>query len=60
MERNGYDDLNWHRNGPTQVVCVEPAYDGSETFGVLSAGVEELIDPQEWVDDEEGVEWALD
>ena len=60
MERNGYDDLNWRRNGPTQVVCVEPAYDGSETFGVLSAGVEELIDPQEWVDDEEGVEWALD
>ena len=60
MERNGYDDLNWRRNGPTQVVCVEPAYDGSETFGVLSAGVEELIDPQEWVDDEEGVAWALD
>ena len=29
MERNGYDDLNWRRNGPTQVVCVEPAYDGN-------------------------------
>ena len=27
MEHNGYDDLNWRRNGPTQVVCVEPAYD---------------------------------
>ena len=27
MERNGYDDLNWRRNGPTQVVCVEPAFD---------------------------------
>lgn len=24
MERNGYDDLNWRRNGPTQVVCVGP------------------------------------
>ena len=29
MERNGYDDLNWRRNGPTQVVCVEPAHDGN-------------------------------
>ena len=60
MERNGYDYLNWRRNGPTQVVCVEPAYDGSEAFGVLSAGVEALVDSQEWVDDEEDVEWALD
>ena len=60
MERNGYDDLNWRRNGPTQVVCVEPAYDGSEVFGVLSAGVEALVNSQEWVDDEEDVEWALD
>lgn len=60
MERNGYDDLNWRRNGPTQVVCVEPAYDGSEAFGVLSAGVEALVNSQEWVDDEEDVEWALD
>ena len=60
MERNGYDDLNWRRNGPTQVICVEPAYDGSETFGALGAGVEALVDPQEWEDDEEGVEWALD
>lgn len=60
MERNGYDEISWRRNGPTQVVCVEPAYDGLETFGVLSTGVEELLDPQEWVDDEEDVEWALD
>ena len=60
MERNGYDDLNWRRNGPTQVVCVEPAYDGSETLGALSADVEALVDSQEWMDDEEGVEWALD
>lgn len=54
MERNGYDDLNWRRNGPTQVVCVEPAYDP------LIAGSETLYDPQEWLDDEEDVEWALD
>ena len=60
MERNGYDDLNWRRNGPTQVVCVEPAYDGSEAFGVLSAGVEALVNSQAWVDDEADVEWALD
>ncbi|MBR2799659.1 MAG: hypothetical protein IKE04_02040 [Oscillospiraceae bacterium] len=60
MERNGYDDLNWRRNGPTQVVCVEPAYDGSKPFGELSVGVEALVDSQEWMDDEEGVEWALD
>ena len=60
MERNGYDDLNWRRNGPTQVVCVEPAYDGSESFGALFTGNEVLYDPQEWVDDEEDVEWALD
>ena len=60
MERNGYDDLNWRRNGPTQVICVEPAYDGSETLGALGAGVEALVDSQEWVDDEEDVEWALD
>ena len=60
MERNGYDDLNWHRNGPTQVVCVEPAYDGSEMFGALSVGVEALVDSQEWMEDEEDVEWALD
>ena len=60
MERNGYDDLNWHRNGPTQIVCVEPAYDGTELFGVPCTGVEALVGSQEWVDDEEGVEWALD
>ncbi len=60
MERNGYDDLNWRRNGPTQVVCVEPAYDGLDSLGVLGTGVEALVDPQEWLDDEEGVEWALD
>ena len=60
MERNGYDDLNWRRNGPTQVVCVEPAYDGTEPFGMLRSGVEALADSQEWIDDEEGVEWALD
>ena len=60
MERNSRDDFNWRRNGPTQVVCVEPAYDGTETFGMLSAGVEELISSQEWLDDEEDVEWALD
>ena len=60
MERNGYDDLNWRRNGPTQVVCVERAYDGSKPFGELSVGVEALVDSQEWMDDEEDVEWALD
>ena len=60
MERNSRDDFNWRRNGPTQVVCVEPAYDGSGAFGVLSAGVEAFVDSQEWVEDEEGVEWALD
>ena len=38
MERNGYDDLNWRRNGPTQVVCVEPAYDSLDSFGVLRCG----------------------
>ena len=54
MERNGYDDLNWPRNGPTQVVCVEPAYDP------LTVGIEALYDSQEWEDDDEGVEWALD
>jgi len=59
MERNGYNDLNWRRNGPTQVVCVEPA-DGSEMFGALSEGVEALVDYQGWADDEEDVEWALD
>lgn len=60
MERNSRDDFNWRRNGPTQVVCVEPAYDGAEAFGVLSTGVEALVDPLEWEDDEEVVEWALD
>ncbi len=60
MERNGYDDLNWRRNGPTQVVCVEPADDGSEPFGVCSSGIEGLVVAQLWEDDEEGVEWALD
>ena len=54
MERNGYDDLNWRRNGPTQVVCVEPAYDP------LITGTGTLYDPQEWLEDEEDVEWALD
>ena len=54
MERNGYDDLNWRRNGPTQVVCVEPAYDP------LTTRIEQLYDSQEWMDDEEDVEWALD
>lgn len=54
MERNGYDDLNWRRNGPTQVVCVEPAYDP------LTTRIEQLHDSQEWMDDEEDVEWALD
>lgn len=60
MERNSRDDFNWRRNGPTQVVCVEPAYDGLDSFGTFSAGSEELDDPQEWADDEEGPEWALD
>jgi hypothetical protein len=54
VERNGYDDLNWRRNGPTQVVCVEPAYDP------LTTRIEQLYDSQEWMDDEEDVEWALD
>lgn len=60
MERNSRDDFNWRRNGPTQVVCVEPAYDGTKSFGMLSVGVEALVNPQEWMEDEEGVEWALD
>ncbi len=60
MERNGYDELNWRRNGPTQVVCVEPAYDGLESFGTLDTSVDALVDSREWVDDEEDVEWALD
>ena len=60
MERNSRDGLNWRRNGPTQVVCVEPAYDGLESFGTLVAGSEDLDDLQEWVDDEEEMEWALD
>lgn len=60
MERNGYDDLNWRRNGPTQVICVEPAYDGSKTFERLVSGGKELGDLLEWADDEEGTEWALD
>ena len=54
MERNGFDDLNWRRNGPTQVACVEPAYDP------LITGTGTLYDPQEWLEDEEDVEWALD
>ena len=54
MERNGYDDLNWRRNGPTQVVCVEPAYDP------LTTRIEQLYDSREWMDDEEDMEWALD
>ena len=60
MERNSYDDLNWRRNGPTQVVCVEPAYDGLDSFGTRIVGSEELDNPQEWMDDEDDVEWALD
>ena len=60
MERNSRDDFNWHRNGPTQVVCVEPAYDGLDSFGSFKVGIEELDDPQEWANDDEGVEWALD
>lgn len=54
MERNGYDDLNWRRNGPTQVVCVESAHDP------LTTRIEQLYDSQEWMDDEDDVEWALD
>ena len=60
MEHNSRDDFNWRRNGPTQVVCVEPAYDGLDPFGMLEAGSEELDDPQDCADDEEDVEWALD
>ena len=60
MERNGYDDLNWRRNGPTQVVCVEPAYDGLDSFEVLGSGVETLVDSQEWVDSLEWVDLILD
>ena len=59
MERNGYDDLNWHRNGPTQVACMETEYDGSELLGTLLSGSDVLYDSQEWVDDEANVEWAL-
>ena len=54
MERNSRDDFNWRRNGPTQVVCVEPAYDP------LTVGIKVLCDPQEWEGDEDDVEWALD
>ena len=57
MERNGYDELNWRRNGPTQVVCVEPAYDGVDSFGTSML---DMDDSQGWEDDEEDVEWALD
>ncbi|MBR3018902.1 MAG: hypothetical protein IKH57_17765 [Clostridia bacterium] len=57
MERNGYDDLNWRRNGPTQVICVEPAYDGVDSFGTSML---DMDDSQGWEDDEEDVEWALD
>ena len=60
MERNGYDDLNWRRNGPTQVVCVEPAYDGFEPLGLFCACADVRGDSQEWANDEESVEWALD
>ena len=60
IERNGYDELNWHRNGPTQVVCVEPAYDGSEPYGMCIVGDDKFDDPLEWEDDEESVVWDLD
>ena len=60
MERNSRDDFNWRRNGPTQVVCVEPAYDGLDSFGTPIANSEELDDSLEWVDDEKDEEWALD
>ena len=60
MERNGYDDLNWRRNGPTQVVCVEPAYDGLDSLEMIAVRGDELGDPLAWSDDEEDVEWALD
>ena len=60
MERNSHDDFNWRRNGPTQVVCVEPAYDGVDSRETLIAGSEVLDDPQDWSDDEESMEWALD
>ena len=60
MERNGYDELNWHRNGPTQVICVEPTYDGSDPYRMHLVGDEKLDDPLEWEDDEEGVVWDLD
>ena len=60
MERNGYDDLNWRRNGPTQVVCVEPAYDGLDSLEMIAVSGDELGDPLAWSDDEEDVEWALD
>ena len=57
MERNGDDELNWRRNGPTQVVCVEPAYDGVDSSGTSML---DMDDSQGWEDDEEDVEWALD
>lgn len=60
MEHNSYDELNWRRNGPTQVVCVEPAYDGSEAFGMLITDSGSLYDSLDWDDDVEGPEWALD
>ena len=56
MERNSRDDFNWRRNGPTQVVCVEPAYDGLDSFGTFSEGNEDLDDLQEWADDEKEME----
>ncbi len=60
MERNSRDDFNWRRNGPTQVVCVEPAYEGLDSLVTLSTGSEELADPQELMDDDDGVCWDLD
>ena len=60
MERNSRDDFNWRRNGPTQVVCVEPAYDGLGPYGMVTTGSETPVDPQEWPDDDEWIEWALD
>lgn len=43
MERNGYDELNWHRNGPTQVICVEPTYDGSDPYRMHIVGMRNLM-----------------
>lgn len=60
MERNSRDNFNWRRNGPPQVVCVEPAYDGLDSLETFVADNEELDNPHIWLVDAGSEEWALD